>query len=83
MNENKIQIISQLKEIANEYGLTFSSSDDDQFVYFRKHEVGVCDPAFLVTINYDVCKAYIGALNKSIDLHQINDCVRLLCEVIA
>ncbi|QCQ61868.1 hypothetical protein Barba19A_gp028 [Rheinheimera phage vB_RspM_Barba19A] len=83
MNENKIQIISQLKEIANEYGLTFSSSDDDQFVYFRKHEVGVCDPSFMLTINYDVCKVHIGCVGKTVDLHQLNNYVRLLCEVIA
>ena len=83
MNENKIQIISQLKEIADEYGLTFSTSDDCQFVYFWKYEVGLCDPRFMITVEYNICNAHIYCLNKTVELHQLNNCVRLLCEIIA
>jgi hypothetical protein len=83
MNEHKIQIISQLKEIADEYGLTFSSSDDDQFVYFWKYEVGMCDPAVCFYIDWHTNEASMLNLNKRFSLKDIKSYVILIAEVLS
>lgn len=83
MNELQTKVLSDLSEIASEYGLNFSHSDNGQFVYFNKYETGFLDSGFMVTIEYNVCKACINCLGKTVELHQINDCIRLLCEIIA
>lgn len=83
-SENLLQtsIISQLKEIADEYSLTFSKSEDCQFLYFTKVECGLCDPSFVVIVEWDVCKANITSLGKVVELKDLVSCVRLLAEVI-
>jgi hypothetical protein len=82
-DELRTKVLSDLSEIVDEYGLNFSHSDNGQFVYFSKYETGFLDAGFMLTIEYDICKVYIGGLSKTIELHQLNNCVRLLCEVIA
>ncbi|QCQ57875.1 hypothetical protein Barba22A_gp024 [Rheinheimera phage vB_RspM_Barba22A] len=83
MNELQTSVLSTLKELADSYNLTFSYSDDYQLVFFSKPEVGFLDPSFALAIEWKVKKANIFRLNKTIELHQIDDCCRLLCEVIA
>lgn len=82
-DELQTKILSDLSEIGDEYNLTFSHSDNGQFVYFHKYETGFLDAGFMLTIEYDICKVYISGLSKTVELHQLNDCVRLLCEIIA
>lgn len=79
----KTKTITDLAEIAHDYGLNFSHSDGGQFVYFSKYECGLLDPSFMVTIEYNICKAYISCLSKSVELHQLKDCVRLLAQCIS
>lgn len=76
-------IISQLKELADEYDLLFSTSEDNQFLYFNKIECGLCDPSFVVISEWNVCKANIITLGKTIELKDLVSCCRLLCEVIS
>lgn len=82
MNELQASILSTLKELADEYGITFSHTDNCQLVFFTKVGCGFMDPSFTIAIAWDVKKANIFLLNKTIDLYQIEDCCRLLCEVI-
>ena len=83
MNELQTSIISQLRELADDYGLAFSTSDDYQFIYFTKVETYLCDPAFMLVVEWNVCKANIITLSKTIELKDLVSCVRLLCEVIS
>ena len=83
MNELITKTISSLKELADEYGLIFHASDNGQVIMFIKHEVGICDPAFTLIIDYDVKQVSITNMGKAVELHQLESCVRLLCEIIA
>jgi len=76
-------IISQLKELCDDYGLVFSTSDDCQFIYFTKVECGMCDAGFMVIVEWNVCKANIITLSKTVELKDLVSCVRLLAEVIS
>ena len=83
MNELITKTVSNLKELADDYGLIFHASENGQVIMFIKHEVGLCDPAFSLIIDYDVKQATITNLGKTVELHQLESCVRLLCEIIA
>lgn len=81
--EHKIHIISQLKEIADSYGLSFTHSDNDMYVFFYKKECGMNDPCFAYCIDWDVNMVSIFHLSKTFQLKDIMSYTRLLCEVIA
>jgi hypothetical protein len=83
LNELQTSIISQLKEIADDYKLAFGITDDCQFIYFTKVETYLCDPAFMLVVEWNVNKVMISNLGKTIDLKDLVSCVRLLAEVIS
>jgi hypothetical protein len=83
MDEHKVDILSNLKEIADEYGITCIISENDQFVSFHKAETGFCDPSFSLFIEWDVCKVNVMNLNKTFSLDKIDGYARLMCEVIS
>ena len=83
MNELLTKTLSSLKELADDYGLIFHASDNGQVIMFIKQETGLCDPAFTLAIEYNVKQVSIVNLGKTVELHQLESCVRLLCEIIA
>lgn len=84
-NDTTLQtsIISKLKEIADEYGITFTHSDNFMYLHFYKHDVGLSDPAFSYAVDWGVKKVNIFHLNKTFELVNIESYTRLLCEVIS
>lgn len=82
-NELITKTVSNLKEIADDYGLIFHASENGQVIMFIKQETGLCDPAFTLVIEYNVKQVSIINLGKTVELYQLESYVRLLCEIIA
>lgn len=83
MDELQVSILSTLKELADEYGITFSHTDNCQFVFFTKVEAGFMDAGFLYYINWEEYKVSIPALNTIFEIKDIKSYTTLLLEVIS
>jgi len=87
MNESRVKIYAELKEIAMSYDLDFSTYEgldkNKSNVFFTKIECGMYDPSFTIDIDWDKCVIRYFAMNKEWELTHINSVCRLLCELIS
>lgn len=79
----KTKVIADLQEIADEYGIHISVSDEKCFIYFTKVEVNFGDPNFQYFIDWGVKKVSLLQASKTFDLVNIESYTRLMCEVIS
>lgn len=82
MNELQTSVISNIKEIVDQYNLSYCVSNNHNYLTIYNGS-GIWNASFSIMINWDNHTGFICQLSKDFEIKDIESYVILLCEIIS